>query len=512
MSLVGKNNEEKIWYFLKNKGLNNYGIASMMGNLFAESGLNPNNLENTGNSRLDMTDEEYVIAVNNGAYARDKFINDRWGFGIAQWTLPDRKRDFYDFVKSKNKSIDDLETQLEYLYKELSRDFSSVLTTLKTATSILQASNIVLFKFENPKDQSVDVQNKRASYGQGYYDKYANTIIKDDTTVKTKNEQELREKIVSTAVSYLGCRESDGSHRKIIDIYNSVSPLPVGYRLSYTDSWCAGFVTAVGIKAGLSDIIYRECSCPRMIELYKKNNRWIENDAYVPSKGDIIFYDWEDSGSGNNMGTSDHVGIVVSVSGNTIKVIEGNMSDAVGYRNIQVNGRYIRGYGIPNYGNTNINANTTSSSTVSSNVSTPTLSVSTTTISGRIDTVREVQIWANTNYKAGLVVDDKYGEKTKEALVKILQTELNRTYGSKLIVDGKWGNKTKAACKTLKYGSKNNVVGVLQALLICNGYTNAYLDNDYGSATTSAVKSYQNKNELTVDGKAGKNTFAKLCS
>ena len=100
MSLTGKNNEEKIWNFLKSKGLNNYGIASMMGNLFAESGLNPDNLENTGNSRLSMTDKEYVVAINNGTYTKDKFINDRWGFGIAQWTFPDRKRNLYNFIKS----------------------------------------------------------------------------------------------------------------------------------------------------------------------------------------------------------------------------------------------------------------------------------------------------------------------------------------------------------------------------------------------------------------------------
>ena len=130
---------------------------------------------------------------------------------------------------------------------------------------------------------------------------------------------------------------------------------------------------------------------------------------------------------------------------------------------------------------------------------------------GKIDTVKEVQNWANTNYKSGLVVDGVYGAQTKKALIKILQTELNQTYSSKLSVDGIFGNQTKAACPTLKNGSKNDVVGVLQALLICNGYSGAYLDKDYGNATTTAVKSYQKKKGLVVDGIAGKNTFAKLC-
>lgn len=130
----------------------------------------------------------------------------------------------------------------------------------------------------------------------------------------------------------------------------------------------------------------------------------------------------------------------------------------------------------------------------------------------KIDTVKEVQNWANTRYKAGLVVDGIYGYNTKKALVKILQTELNQTYGNKLVVDGIWGEKTKAACPELYKEDKNDVICVLQALLVCNGYTNAYVDGDYGSETYNSVKAYQSKNGLISDGIAGKNTFAKLCS
>ena len=129
----------------------------------------------------------------------------------------------------------------------------------------------------------------------------------------------------------------------------------------------------------------------------------------------------------------------------------------------------------------------------------------------RIDTVKEVQTWANTNYKSGLTVDGIYGKKTKKALIKILQTEINQTYNAKLVVDGIWGEKTRAACPTLKNGSKNDVVGVLQAMLICNGYTEVYLDKIYGSVTKSSVKSYQKKQGIVDDGAAGKNTFAELC-
>lgn len=162
-------------------------------------------------------------------------------------------------------------------------------------------------------------------------------------------EQELRAKIVNTAVAWLGCKEANGSHKKIIDVYNAHTPLPVGYKMKYTDAWCATYVSAVAIKAGLDDIIPLECGCGRYITLAQKMGIWVENDAFVPQAGDIVLYDWDDNGVGDNKGNADHIGIVISVSGSTIKVIEGNMSDAVGYRNLAVNGRYIRGFVTPKY-------------------------------------------------------------------------------------------------------------------------------------------------------------------
>lgn len=158
-----------------------------------------------------------------------------------------------------------------------------------------------------------------------------------------------RQKIVSTAQQYIGCKEADGSHRKIIDIYNGHKPLARGYKVKYTDAWCATFVSAMAILCGMTDTVPTECSCGQMIELYKKMGRWHENENYKPKPGDIIFYDWQDSGAGDNTGAADHVGIVEKVSGGTIAVIEGNKGNAVARRSIAVNGRYIRGYGLPEY-------------------------------------------------------------------------------------------------------------------------------------------------------------------
>ena len=167
--------------------------------------------------------------------------------------------------------------------------------------------------------------------------------------------------ILDVARGWLGCKESNGTHKKIIDVYNAHKPLARGYKVKYTDSWCATFVSACAIKVGYTDIIPLECSCNQMINGFKKIGRWCEDDAHLPSPGDVIFYDWQDKGVGDNKGSSDHVGIVEKVEGNTITVIEGNKNDAVGRRKLQVNGRYIRGYGLPKY-----DANATNTSTAPS--------------------------------------------------------------------------------------------------------------------------------------------------
>lgn len=162
-------------------------------------------------------------------------------------------------------------------------------------------------------------------------------------------EQELRSKVVAKAESYLGRKESNGGHEEIIDLYNSHKPLARGYKVLYTDEWCATFVSAVSIACGITSIMPTECSCSKMIELYQKLGRWQESDAYTPKPGDVIMYDWEDDGRGDNTGMPNHVGIVTAVNGTSITVIEGNKGQAVAYRAMTVNGKYIRGYCLPDY-------------------------------------------------------------------------------------------------------------------------------------------------------------------
>ena len=172
MALKGTTNEEKIWNFLKDKGLNEYGVAGLMGNLQAESGLRSNNLENIHEKRLGMTDVEYTQAVDSGTYTN--FVKDSAGYGLAQWTWWTRKRNLYEYAKQCKKSIADLEMQLNFLWSELNKGYKSVLNVLKTAKTVLDASNAVLFYYEAPANQGAAVQASRAKLGQNFYDKYAN--------------------------------------------------------------------------------------------------------------------------------------------------------------------------------------------------------------------------------------------------------------------------------------------------------------------------------------------------
>lgn len=162
-------------------------------------------------------------------------------------------------------------------------------------------------------------------------------------------EATVRNRVVRTAQSYLGCQEADGSHTKIIDIYNAHTPQAMDYVVKYSDSWCSTFVSAVSIRCGFTDIIPTECGCERHIGLFQQLGRWEERDDLIPLPGDIIFYDWDQTRQGDCTGWSDHVGIVVGTKWPFVKVIEGNKDDSVSYRVLLLGDKQIRGYGRPDY-------------------------------------------------------------------------------------------------------------------------------------------------------------------
>lgn len=247
----------------------------------------------------------------------------------------------------------------------------------------------------------------------------------------------MRQKFVNAAKTFVGCKEADGSHKKIIDLYNTITPLPAGYKLSYTDAWCAGFVSAVGKLCGLSDIILPECSCDRMISKYKAAGRWQEKDSYAPQVGDLVMYDWGDTGSGDNTGSADHVGIITAVAGQSMTVLEGNMSDKVGYRTMSINGRYIRGFCLPAFEATTTDA---ASKPAASAQEVETVSVKVKVLKKGVtgSAVKALQLLLNGAGCNCGTVDGDFGSKT-EAAVKAYQKKAGLT------CDGIAGAKTWAA-------------------------------------------------------------------
>ena len=206
--LTGTNNEEKIWNYLTAAGMTACGAAGLMGNLYAESGLSPTNLQNTYEKKLGYTDAAYTAAVDNGSYAN--FARDCAGYGLAQWTYHTRKATLLAFAKAAGKSVGDLETQLDFLLHELAESYKLVLYVLKTATNVKTASDVVLLQFERPADQSAAAKEKRAGYGQAYYNKYAKKGIGVTMGVKITTGRQLAEAALNVARNYktlyvMGC-------------------------------------------------------------------------------------------------------------------------------------------------------------------------------------------------------------------------------------------------------------------------------------------------------------------
>lgn len=166
-------NAEYIWRWLWERLGNECGTAGLMGNLCAESGLKPDNLQNSFERLLGMTDAEYTEAVDNGSYTEDQFVHDGAGYGLMQLTYPSRKQGLFDLAKLKDKSIGDMELQLEFLWTELGSNFRKVLNTLFNAKSVREASDAVMLGYEIPADQSEDNRAARAELGQMYYDRFA---------------------------------------------------------------------------------------------------------------------------------------------------------------------------------------------------------------------------------------------------------------------------------------------------------------------------------------------------
>jgi peptidoglycan hydrolase-like protein with peptidoglycan-binding domain len=261
-------NAKAIWDRLFTAIQNPYGVAGVMGNFYAESALKSTNLQNTYEKKLDMTDEEYTKAVDNGSYTN--FVNDKAGYGLFQATFWSIKESLLNYAKSKGASIGDRDMQVDWFLQAMKNDYKSIWTVLTTAKSVREASDAVLLKFERPADQSEAVQVKRAGFGQTYFDKYADkqpatTPASDDKPQEKPVELSATHAkyINSTATHYISNSGSDengaysggqagdqtGKEWRMRDWYNR----PWSCVLRYPDQKVALKIAQLAIDAALND-------------------------------------------------------------------------------------------------------------------------------------------------------------------------------------------------------------------------------------------------------------------
>ena len=273
-------NDQFIWDFLKKEGFNDYGVAGLMGNLYAESGLLPNNLQNTFNLKLNLSDEEYTKRVDDGTYTN--FVHDSAGYGLAQWTYWSRKQNLLNFAKSKEKSIGDLEIQLQFLLTELRNSYrNSVYNILKTATSVQQSSDAVLLNFERPANAQAQ-KIKRAQFGQNYYNKFVQkgeNIQMATNTYKKGQRVKLSTNFTSTEFDChgSGCCSSTLINpelvkylQKIREHFNAPITITSAYRCLTHNSRVGGATGSRHTKGDAADIVVKGVS-PREVAKYAES-------------------------------------------------------------------------------------------------------------------------------------------------------------------------------------------------------------------------------------------------
>lgn len=366
-------NEKTIWDYLIAKIGNPCGVAGLMGNLYAESALNPTNLQGSYEKKLGMTDAGYTAGVDNGRYTN--FVRDRAGYGLAQWTYWSRKQALLNYAKEQGKSIGDLDMQLGFLWKEL-QSYKGVLNVLISAKTVKEASDKVLTGYEKPANQGDSAKQKRAGYGQKYFDQFANAAPAEEPEDIQDQEAEImgfdRQRVVNIALAEEGYLEkaskenldsktANAGRKNYTKYARDMDAIPGFYNgkkqgVAWCDvfvDWC--FVQAYGVDDGRALLCQPTRSagagCRYSRQYYKNKGRLFES----PEPGDQIFFYPSDGIGGNSI---QHTGLVYKVDNTYVYTIEGNTSGASGVvangggvatKKYKLNYNRIAGYGRPNY-------------------------------------------------------------------------------------------------------------------------------------------------------------------
>ena len=342
-------NAQKIWDRLLDAGLTPAGAAGLLGNLQAESGLNPRNLQNSYEKKLGLSDGDYTAAVDCGAYAN--FVNDGAGYGLAQWTYSSRKAALLAYARARGRSVGDLDTQVGYLLQELQSLFPRVLDKLRTTCSVREASDCVLLQFERPANQSEENRARRGALGQEFYDKF---------TTKGETAMTPQDRLIAAAeeqVGYIGKKSNaqlndfkanaGGKFNKYARDLDALGDFYNGRKNGYDwcdvfVDWC--FVTTFGRELGQKLLGQPDRSLGAgtgySLNYYRQQGRFFTG---TPQPGDQIFF-------GDSKSTW-HTGIVVKVEGGYVHTIEGNAGNPPAVRACKyvIGGKTIKGYGRPDW-------------------------------------------------------------------------------------------------------------------------------------------------------------------
>ena len=436
-----------VWRYLKNNGMTDAGAAGMMGNIYAESGMNPICLENLCIKRyrerrgVNYTSESYMELVDSGSISRGEFLRPmglQYAWGFCQWSSPDRKAGLYDLCRKKKVSIGDSDTQLEYLITELKNSFPNVWTALSDPTkksNVRAASDIVLKQFEQPADTGAAIQAQRYQYSMKYYEQFH-----DRGKHMTVNEAiDLLLGVAADEIGYLEKKSNAqlddkkanagyGNHTKFwAELYPSFQGQP----------WCAIFVSwclykAFGIEAAQQLLKHWPFTyCPTLAAMTANMH---------PERGAVILF-WRN-------GEYAHTGIVENVSGGIVTTIEGNTSA----------GSEV----IPNGGG----------------------------------------VYRKSYRLSDLSSKTKYFMPNYEIVADTPDTP-------------EQGEKYMFTVDTVKSGSTGKSAVLMQRLLKGSGYKGAdgkelVIDGDIGKNSIYALKAFQAKKGLDVDGVCGPKTWAAL--
>lgn len=303
--------------FFKAKGVTVNGRAGLLGNMYAESGIRTNNLQNSCEKKWNCTDESYTSNVDAGTWIDPingrTFIFDGAGYGLCQWTTSGRKSGLYNTKIKFGKSISDPEVQCTWLYEELTTKYKSVWKVLTDENATIKdCAGKVVVNFEVPASVLKDEETKQKTINTRT--KYATEIYE---TYLKGNDKMFREKVINVANGFVGTFESPAHSNKVI--FNQHY-----YGSNKSAAWCCAFVWDCFRLAGCSESFYngkKTASCTTLMNDFKSRGL-LHNDISKVKPGDIVFFQTK-----KNSVKAQHVGIVINSDGKTyINSIEGNTS------------------------------------------------------------------------------------------------------------------------------------------------------------------------------------------